>query len=197
MTLIIAAHNDKNIVIGSDTLTTVDLDGVKQPDIVTQKIIKINKHAALGLSGLFGPSTKQFIKDFCYNNRKAKDVTELQRAFLQNVAATLILDERELLQIILVGFTNDKPAIRYVNVKAGVRPNWGTLESNFHTIGFDGPSQIATQLLREKNVEAKPQAKELKKIVKDTLNACINEFSNSNDERLGGLPKIIALPQLW
>ena len=192
MTLIVAAHNDKDIILCADTLTTVDIDGVKQPDIISHKLIKINNHAALGISGLFSASTKQFIDDFCYNNRGEKNVTILKDKLLANAKATLNLGIREKLQLMLVGFENSTPLLKVIEIKWDESQS-GTAKDNYFPLGFNGPQTRAKELLAKSDINSKPKLRELKEIVRDTVSTCIREFSDSTDERLGGEPDLIVL----
>jgi len=194
MTLIVTAHNGKDIVIGSDTLTTVEVDGVNRPDETSQKITRLNKKAALAISGYFYASTKQFITDFCYNNRGEENVEALKDKLLATIAATLALDKREKIQVTLVGFTNDKPEIRVVEIKQGAAPKSGLRRENYFSIGFERPAARADELLIEGDVESNPKIGELKVLVRDTINSCIREFSNDGrNQRLGGKPDVVVL----
>jgi ATP-dependent protease HslVU (ClpYQ) peptidase subunit len=197
MTLIVTAHNDNRIAICADTLTTVEVDGAKQASVKSRKITKLNKGTALGMAGYFFNSSNQFITDFCHDNKDENDVLILTGKLLSKVKEEKpALDVRELLQITLVGFSNNDPQIIMVEIVPGKKPISRIITNNYFAIGFNGPTAMAYELLRIDNIESKPRTGVLKRIVKTAVKTCIREFTNSNNERLGGKANMVVLRKL-
>ena len=197
MTLIATAYNDENIVIGADSLTTVHAAGSKQPDTFSEKIFLINESTALGLSGYYYATSREFIVKFCRKNKREKDLASLQKKLIQNILKnhTLYIDER--LQFTMAGYVNNKPRIDFFEINTRVKPSPGTSDKNYLAKGYDGPCNLAYNLFVEKGVLTKPETKELKVIVETTIRTCINEFKDSVHERLGGdlLVKVLQKPR--
>jgi len=191
MTLIVSAFNNQNIIICSDTLTTVDIDN-ERTFKYTKKIIKINKYSAIGVSGFFTESTMNFIKIFCVENRRVIDIGSIERLLYKNINDKLQFNNSEVLNLIIVGSTDGNPSIKVININPkGV--NTIQPRNNFFSIGYDNPSREALKILSENKIITKANTKELEILIRHTVLSLIEEFKYSKNEKLGGGVDLIVL----
>jgi 20S proteasome alpha/beta subunit len=182
MTLTLAVHNGKNIVVASDKLA---LTGEKEKvELNHQKIFKLNDNTAILISGVFRDTRlMQFLRGFTYGVRKYNE-TDAERIFQLlggEAQATLEIEDYETIEFIIAGFSNGKPWIRYMFFSGKDRiSKIDTPESNYEAGGYAECAARAKELLFAKPTETMTTA-DLKATVREVLMQCKKE-----DKRLGG-----------
>jgi 20S proteasome alpha/beta subunit len=182
MTLTLAVHNGKDIVVASDKMA---LSGKKEKvELNHQKIFKLNDNTALLISGVFHDfRLMQFIRQFTYNAQKhnVTDTEQLFKILGGEAQATLEIEDYEVIEFIIAGFSDNKPWIRYMSFSGKDRiPKIDTPKSNYEAGGYIECVSRAKELLSEKCTE-NLSTPDLKKIVREVLVQCKKE-----DSRLGG-----------
>lgn len=191
MTLVIGVHNDKDYVIGSDTLVKIVMDG--RPMIWEEghkKIFILNPSTAMFINGQFSAEMRQFALDFAENNKDDTDLISLGDK-IENSPTRPTLKENDKLKFNFVGFTNGRPDTRSIGYIYGEsEPRKLMQNGNMFATGYDNPQELAMKLMNKAINKNGSDIAGLRKIVKSTLLKCIREYKDSDSERLGGQPDI-------
>lgn len=193
MTLAIIAHNEKDIVLGTDKLIYNFLND-KVEFTYEKKITPLNKRAALVYTGIFDGYMRQFAKTFVELRKDVTDIIRLRDEFMYSKSLPSLREGHDV-QFCFVGYVNDKPCIKAVHFEYGKQPQPYSSNHIYFPTGFEGPSKRANVLLEEKHISNAMRTADLKEAIKDVLSQCIEEFKDSKDERLGGKPDIHILRQ--
>lgn len=191
MTLLVAAHCGKDLVVGSDTLVTINRRG-KTIDDTNSKIFKMNKHTAMMVAGRFEADMNQFIKDYAYNHRTDTNIVALRDGVVTDPnLPKLGKDQR--IQLCFAGYAYSQPDVRILILEYEKAPKSSKLENNYFAAGYEKPARRAEALLLEKEINKARRTVEIKQIVRESLLQCIEEYKDDKDERLGGSPEVVVL----
>jgi hypothetical protein len=188
MSLVVAAHNQADIVIGFESLSTYStLAGqVFEPGAKEEKVHQINPHLALMITGIYSGKTIQSIKEYEY---AVSDVTNLEAAFqelfIRNQARrSTTLYRQEGFKIGLAGYIDGRPSFRFVTREYN-DPDIGYVETypiNYYLSGHKESVELAERVLREKGIASQPTTPEIEKVIRGIIAECIDSYP----ETLGG-----------
>ncbi len=192
MTLLVAARNSKNIAIGSDTLVSITKDGITTYKTGFQKIFKLNTSTALMIDGFFDGAMKQYVEDFADRYKDKADLDKLRHLVIDSTTRPTI-GKGQKRQFCFAGFTDNVPNVKVVTFKENNSPIKHMMSGRCFATGFKTPSERAMELMNSAGVQNGLSTSQLPKLVKQTLEKCIEEFKDSDNEKLGGICKIYTL----
>lgn len=191
MTLVLAVHNGKDIVVGSDTLARVTniLTGETTNIYDFRKIFPIGEHSALLLAGFF--DTQQvttFMNYFVARRVSANDdVDSIKQKFWNDICSLLPMDRGDAIEVVIAGFTVEgAPKLYCVKKDHKEASEFTPILDYYEAAGNDAPRLRAQELLNGANALDTPQ---LEKLIGQTIEKCITEFP----DKLGGKSDILTL----
>jgi hypothetical protein len=177
MSLVIAAHNDREVVIASDSLSTSTKTGVKAADDSIQKVRQINPRLVFAVTGLFANDKLPFFSRFIAEaSGEAGLDTALDKLFDQAVASMSIY-QKEGFRMSLIGFNADKPGFRCVDVEKGKGfQALGESRRNYWASGEDEAVEHALRAIEQSSVPNKPAAGEIETALRTIVTDCIERY---------------------
>lgn len=193
MSLVVAAHNRSDIVVGSESLSTYTTRAGQPfvPDEEVRKVHRVNPHLALMITGGYASDKIQFVRDY---EQAVRDVTDLEPAFqelFRRTRRSMTIHPRECFQIGLAGYAAREPTFRLVTRQYG-DPNVGYIETypfNYYLSGHKESVELAEQRLSENDITAQPKAAEIERVIREILAECIRKYP----ETLGGSIEVLVL----
>src|SRR5258708_3831837 len=161
MSLVIAAHNNNEIVIAFDSLSRSTKTGSRKPDSAIEKVKQINPKLAYMMTGGFMSDKLQFIKDYAY---RSQSTPELDTAFwsLYDMAKRLmVVRPSDGFRIGLAGFNAGVPGFKCITVEHGheIVPEGATL--NHYASGERDPVVLAEERIKASSIPRKPPTDEI------------------------------------
>lgn len=193
MSLIVAAHNQQHIVIGTESLNTITRDGKPfVPDKnEVQKVVEVNPRLALMITGTYMSDKLPFIRAY---KRAVGDITDLDMAFrtlFDMGQKSMTIHPTEGFMIGLAGYGSTGPSFRLITQAYG--DGMGYVEDYPFTHYLSGEKaavQHAESLLKSSSIDAQSPTEEIEKKIREILEACIT----AHPEKLGGPVGITLLP---
>jgi len=186
MSLVVAAHNQTDIVVGSESLSTYTTQDGQPfvPGEEVRKVHQVNPHLALMITGGYASDKIRFVKDY---EQAVRDTTILEPAFQELFSRTrrsMIIHPRECFQIGLAGYAASGPTFRLVTRQYG-DPNVGYLETyplNYYLSGYKESVELAEQRLIENNIASQPATAEIEKVIRGIIAECISKYPETLGE---------------
>lgn len=181
MSLVVAAYNDNDIVIGWDDPSTYKNPHTGKtitPPEEVQKVRKINDKLALMITGDYTSDTVKLMKDFASS---AKDEFDLNAAFekLSEMAkATIILHEIDNYGIGLAGFHEGVPGFRLLERVYGkpIDDKQDYPDINCYLNGIQEAYQLVADRFIEKKILSKPATSIIEATIRDVVSECIKKY---------------------
>ncbi len=173
MSLVIAAHNNNEIVIAFDSLSRSTKTGSRQPDSTVEKVKQINPKLAYMMTGGFMSDKLQFIKDYASS---AQSTTELDTAFwsLYRMAKRLmVVHPSDGFRIGLAGFNAGIPGFKCITVRHGyeIVPEGATI--SYYVSGERDPVVLSEKRLKASSILQKPPTDEITNVLSSIVKECI------------------------
>ncbi len=170
MSLVIAAHNDNEIVIAFDSLSRSTRTGLRQPDSTIEKVKQIHPKLAYMMTGGYVSDKLQFLKDY---TNSTQSTTELDTAFwsLYNMAKRrMVIRPLDGFRLGLAGFNAGVPAFKCIAVRHGydIVPEY--LSGERDTVVLSEERIKASGILR------KPPTDEITDILSSIVRECIDTY---------------------
>jgi hypothetical protein len=197
VTLIVAAHNDKDIVIGCDSLNiykdSVTGELMANPPEETLKVRKINSTLALMINGTYTNDKLQFMRDFSLAVQDTDDLVTAFNQLSEMATKTMAMYPGEEFCMALAGFDAGKPGFQRIDRVYGKPVNdkadYPNDEINCYLNGINEPFELVGKRLREKKIFSKPSTAVIQKAINDIVDECIEKYP----EKLGGPVEIVML----
>lgn len=176
MSLVIAAHNNDEIVIASDGLSRSTRTGSREPDNTIEKVKQINPQLAYMMTGGFMSDKLQFIEDYA---RSAQSTSELDTAFwsLHHMATRLmVVHPSEGFRIGLAGFNTGIPGFKCITVRYGYEIVPEGANVNYYIIGELDPVVLSEERIKASNILKKPPTDEITNILSRIVKECIDTY---------------------
>lgn len=192
MSLIVAAYNDTDIVIGWDSLSTYRKDGAAYtPDEEAVKVRQINDSLAFMITGAYMSDKVQFMKDFASSTEAVVDLgTAFER--LSAMAQTAMTMHRgEAFGIGLAGYHEGAPGFQRIERVYGDPINDRAdypLNMNCYLNGIEEAYQLVADRLTEKDIFTKPATPIIEAAIRGIIEECIGKY-----ERLGPPAMLLTL----
>lgn len=179
MSLIIAAHNNDDIVIGTESLSTFTQDGkpFTPEKYEVLKVTEINSSLALMITGAYASDKLQFIRNF---KQAANNVIDLDGAFtrLFDMAQnSMTIHRGEGFRIGLAGFTNSGPGFRLIIQVYG--EEMGYVEDypfNYYLSGVENAVDHAQRLVKASDIPMRPSTATLETRIREIIGTCIVDY---------------------
>jgi hypothetical protein len=188
MSLVVAAHNQADIVVGFESFSTYTTQAGQPfvPGEEARKVHEINPHLALMITGIYSGKTVQFIKEYEY---AVSDVTNLEAAFqelfIRNQArGSTSLDSREGFKIGLAGYIDGRPSFRFV-IRQYNDPDIGYVETypiNYYLSGHEESVELAERVLGDHDIAIQPTTPEIEKVIQRIFAECIDRYPEALGE---------------
>jgi hypothetical protein len=195
MTLVLAIHNGKDIVVGSDSLVKVEntLTNETEDSFDVPKIYPVNQSASLLLAGRFDTgSAPTFMRTYAHFHSQNKKVTakSLYDSFHEAVSQLLFLHVGDAIEVIIAGFTKSGiPELYCLRKDHMYTRTYKPVSTYYELAGNKAPQERAKELIEEAGITDKTSTSELRAIIKRILKVCIEEFP----DKLGGEPVVNVL----
>jgi hypothetical protein len=176
MSLVIAAHNNNEIVIAFDSLSRSTRTGSREPDSTIEKVKQINPTLAYMMTGSFMNDKLQFIKDFA---DQTQSPMELDTAFwsLHNMATRLMaVYPPEGFRLGLAGFNASIPGFKCMTVEYGREIIPLGVPHNYYLSGEADPVILSEKRLKENLISRKPPTDEITDILSSIVKECIDTY---------------------
>lgn len=198
MSLVVAAHNEHDIVIGSDSLSTYTTQAGQPfvPSEEVQKAHQINPHLAFMIAGGYASDKIRFVKDY---EQTVRHVTDLESAFQElfnRTRRSMTIHPRECFQIGLAGYTASGPSFRLVTREYG-DPDVGYVQAyplNYYLSGHKESVELAERVLSENNIASQPTTSEIEKVIREIVAECIRIYPETLGEPIETL--VLSKPSL-
>lgn len=192
MSMVVAAHNDCEIVVASDSLSTSTQTGAWATDDAIQKVRSINVRLALAITGRYTSEKLPFFSSYvsAVSNETELDAA-LDRLFDMS-AATMRLHQAEGFRMSLIGFNADIPGFRCVDAKEGT--GFAALSEpsrNYWVSGEYEPVEHALGVIEKSDIIAKPATVEIEAMLRAVVTDCIERYP----ETLGQPVNVLVLRQ--
>jgi|SRR5579864_5944714 len=176
MSLVIAAHNNNEIVIAFDNLSISTKTGSRKPDSTVEKVELINPKLAYMMTGGFMSDKLQFIKDYAHSTQPT---TELDTAFwsLYDMAKRLmVVRPSDGFRLGLAGFNASIPGFKCITVRHGyeIVPEGAT--DNYYVSGERDPVVLSEERIKASIILQKPPADEITNILSRIVKECIDTY---------------------
>jgi len=191
MSLVVAAHNQADIVVGFESLSTYTTQAGQPfvPNEEVQKVHQINPDLALMITGGYASDKIQFVKDY---ERAVRDTTDLESAFQElfnRTRRSMTIHPRECFQIGLAGYTARGPSFRLVTREYG-DPNVGYVQAyplNYYLSGHKESVELAERALSENSIASQPTTSEIEKVIREIIAECIRRYPETLGEPIEAL----------
>ncbi|HEY4964200.1 MAG TPA: hypothetical protein VIH90_05885 [Candidatus Saccharimonadales bacterium] len=194
MSLVVAAYNDNDIVIGWDDPSTYkdpQTGKTITPPEKVQKVRKINDKLALMITGAYTSYTVTFMNNFASS---AKGLIDLGIAFeeLSKMAKeTMTMHKIDRYGIGLAGFHDGVPGFQRIERIYGEaindQPDYPN-NINCYLNGIDEAYQLVADRLKEGKIFSKPATSIIEAKIRDIISECIKKYP-----RLGEPAKTLVL----
>jgi hypothetical protein len=192
MSLVVAAYNQADIVVGSESLSTYTTQAGQPfvPDEEVRKVQQVNPHLALMITGGYASDKIQFVRDY---EQAVRETTDLEPAFQELFSRTrsMTIHPRESFQVGLAGYAATGPTFRLVTRQYG-DPNVGYVETypfNYYLSGHKESVELAEQRLSENDIAGQPSTTDIERVIREILAECISKYP----ETLGGQIEVLVL----
>lgn len=176
MSLVIAAHNDNEIVIAFDSLSRSTRTGVRQADSIVEKVKQIHPTLAYMMTGGYMSDKLQFLKDY---TNGTQSTTELDTAFwsLYNMAKQrMVIRPSDGFRLGLAGFNAGVPSFKCITVRYGyeILPEGASL--NYYASGETDPVVLSEERIKASGILRKPPTDEITAILSSIVSECIDTY---------------------
>lgn len=176
MSLVIAAHNNADIVIAFDNLSRSTRIGSRQPDSTIEKVKLINPKLVYMMTGGFMSDKLQFIKDYA---NSVRSVIELDTAFwsLYHMAKRrMVVYPQDGFRLGLAGFNAGVPGFKCITVVYGhdIVPQGSP--DNYYLSGEGSPVALSEERIKASSVLRKPPTDEISDILNCIVKECIDTY---------------------
>lgn len=177
MSLVVAVHNDRQIVIASDSLTTSTKTGVKAADDTIQKVHQINARLALAVTGRFASDKLPFFANYVVAASEEAELDAALDKLFDMAVADMSIHQTEGFRMSLIGFNSLVPGFRCVDVEKGKGfTALGEASRNYWVSGEYDPVKHALCMIEESNISAKPSTAELETTLCSIVADCIQRY---------------------
>lgn len=182
MSLVVAIENENEIIIGTDSLILIKKDGKKQRGKSLKKVIKINQHLAIAITGTTLEVTLQIFEQYVADLLNTTDVDIAFETLCQKIKSTTFRENNdEQYRVTVFGYTGNKPKIKSIAVQAGYITDTDETYTNLYFSGEHDPVTLAEALLAGKVIGS--SFSEVAYIITDTIATCIRKY-----------PKVLCVP---
>jgi len=194
MTLSLAIHNSKNIVLISDSMGIETLyDGTEIIHNDTKKIYKINSYSAFSIAGNFDTNMvfrvlEELLKRLKYQKLCIDQIFEYSFIFLgRNL---LYLDPDDKLEVIFAGYTEDGvPKLITLMKNNGKINRYQPMSEFYDMIGFKKPQLLAKDIMEQRGVNLDSKSSLLKRASLEIMRKSIQMYPGMT----GGKPRMVML----
>ncbi len=154
MSLVVAAHNNNEIVIAFDNLSISTKTGSRKPDSTIEKVKQINPKLAYMMTGGFMSDKLQFMKEYV---NSTQPTAELDTAFwsLYNMAKRLmVVRPSDGFRLGLAGFNGGIPGFKCITVRHGydIVPEGAT--TNYYVSGERDPVVLSEERIKASSISS-------------------------------------------
>jgi hypothetical protein len=172
-----AAHNDREVVVASDALSTSTRIGVQAVDDSIQKVHHINSRLVLAITGSYMSDKLSFFSGYA---SLVSGETELDTALdklFDMAAATMRIHQGEGFRMSLIGFNANEPGFKCVDVEKGKGYTaLGESELNYWVSGEYDPVEHARHMIEQSNISANPATAKIETILRSIVTDCIERY---------------------
>jgi hypothetical protein len=177
MSLVVAAHNGREIVVASDSLSTTTRTGVWASDDSIQKVRQINPRLVLAITGRYMNDKFPFFSSYA---SLASSQTELDAALdmlFDMASASMRIHQTEGFRMSLMGFNAGVPGFKCVDVEKGKGfTALGELSRNYWVSGEYDPVEHALRVIEKSNITNKSSAAEIETTLRAIVTDCIERY---------------------
>lgn len=194
MTLALAIHNNKDIILAADSLSiqTFALNGKTIKDKQAKKIYKIDNHSAIAIAGKFDTHVVEtFLTTFLhFVSGLNLDVDSLRDTFWNAILESTYFEPGDSLCVIIAGYTKDgQPKFYCLNrVHNGIN-ELVPMSDKYEIIGYSKPKDYIKELIESKAINMDTKTWLIKKSLAKHVKNSIKEFP----DLLDGKPQTIIL----
>jgi hypothetical protein len=177
MSLVVAVHNGRQIVIASDNLSTSNKTGVKAPDNTIQKVRQVNDRLALTVTGRFANDKFSFFTSYATAMSKETQLDAALDKLFDMAVARMRIKPTEGFRMSLIGFNSDVPGFKCVDVEEGKGfTALGEPTRNYWVSGEYDPVEHAIRVIEKSNISAMPSKAELETMLRNIVTDCIERY---------------------
>lgn len=187
MSIVIAAHNDNEIVMAFDDLSRSTRTGSYEPDSTIEKVKLIHPKLAYMMTGHFMSDKLQFIKDYVCS---VQSTTELDTAFwaLYRMAQKrMVAHSSEGFRLGLAGFNAGVPGFKCITVRYGHDMVAEGATANYYASGETDPVILSESRMKASSIIQKPLTDEITNILSGIVKECINTYPTTLGEPVNTL----------
>jgi hypothetical protein len=179
MSLIVAAYNAENIVIGAESLSTLtqsDRPFTPERDEV-RKVTEINTNLALMITGKYMSDKIVFISSYTQAARNTTDLDEAFRVLFDRASRNMTIHRDEGFAIGLAGYASNGPSFRLIIRSYG--DDIGYVQDYPYNHYFSGPENVvqrAESLLMASGIPSQPSTDEIENKIREIIEVCIREY---------------------
>lgn len=190
MSLVVAAHHERYIVIGSESLSTTTQTGARQADYTIEKVVRLNEQLALMITGTYASDKFAFIADYKQSVSSILDLDDAFQILSELAGSSMTIHPGEGFGIGLAGYHNAKPGFKLITQAYG--EGMGYIKAyplNYYLSGDPQPVQFAERLINESRIPAGVPAAEIEATIRQIIAASIDRYPAT----LGGAVNIMTL----
>jgi len=190
MSLVVAAHNDGDIVIGSESLSTTTKTGARQADFTVEKVVRLNERLALMITGKYVSDKFQFIADYKRSVSTVSDLDEAFQVLFEQAESTMTIHPGEGFGIGLAGYHDGKPGFKLITQEHG--KGMGYVKDypyNYFLLGDQQPVQLAESLIEVSAIPSGSPTNEVEATIRQIITTCIERYPAT----LGGAVNTLTL----
>lgn len=190
MSLVVAAHNNRDIVIGSESLSTTTKMGTRQADYTVEKVIRLNERLVLMITGRYMSDKIQFINDYKTSVNATFDLDDAFQVLFEQAGREMTIHPGEGFGIGLAGYHDRKPGFKLITQEHGAGMGYvKDYPFNYFLLGDQQPVQFAESLIESSAIPGRAPTNEIEAAIKKTIEECIERYPAT----LGGSVNIMTL----
>jgi hypothetical protein len=190
MSLVVAAHNDRDIVIGSESLSTTTKTGARQADYTVEKVVRLNQRLALMITGRYVSDKFQFIANYQRSVSTTLDLDEAFQVLFEQAGSAMTIHPGEGFGIGLAGYHDDKPGFKLITQEHG--KGMGYVKDypfSYFLSGDQQPVQLAESLITSSVIPSGAPTDEIEATIRRIIGTCIERYPAT----LGGQVNVLML----
>lgn len=191
MSLLVAAHNNREIVVAADSLSTSDKAGTKAADDSIRKTRQINSRLVFGVTGRYMSDKLPFFDRFVAAVSTETELDSALNKLFDMTVQTMRVHTTEGFRMSLIGFNGDKPGFRCVDAAIGEKfqafaESW----RNYWASGEHDPVEHCLRVLEQGTITGTSTPAEMEAVLRSLVTDCIEQYP-----RTLGLPVNVVMLQ--
>ena len=176
MSLVVAAHNNNEIVIAFDNLSISTRTGSRKPDSTVEKVKQIHPKLAYMMTGSFMSDKFQFMKEYVNSTQPTAELDPAFWSLYRMAKRLMVVRPSDEFRLGLAGFNAGIPSFKCITVRHGydIVPEGAT--DNYYVSGERDPVVLSEERITASSILQKPSTNEITNILSRIVKECIDTY---------------------